>query len=67
MTTSWYPYEKYGSYYRLIDDELYYAPMLVNGDPALETAGPVEFEHISESEGADCQQVIKELQENINH
>jgi hypothetical protein len=67
MTTPWYPYEKYGSYYRLIDDELHIAPMLINGDPELQAAGPVEFENISQSEDADCQQITKELQGKLNH
>ena len=55
MTTPWTPYKEYGCYYRLINNVLFYAPMLKGGDIERESAAEVETDEI------DTTAIIKDL------
>jgi hypothetical protein len=61
MNTPWVPYLEYGAYYRLLDNTLLVAPMIIGGGIDLEGTTEVEFESISEEEVEDCNRVINQL------
>ena len=57
----WYPYEKYGSYYKLEDGVLLFAPMLKNGNIDMDgdevNSSPVDWE----KDRTRIEEIIKEL------
>jgi hypothetical protein len=56
----WYPYEKYGSYYKLEDGVLLFAPMLKNGNIDMD-GDEVNF-GVVEWEKDRIEEIIKELE-----
>ena len=56
----WYPYEKYGSYYKLEDGVLLFAPMLENGNIDMD-GDEVNFGAV-ELEKDRVEEIIKELE-----
>ncbi len=61
----WYPYQEFGTYYKLEDGELWFAPMLKDGSIDMD-GDEVNFgvvEYIEEQDKARMAEIVKELGE----